>query len=243
MQLPFEKGRRRRIYLMRHAEAAYFGADGQREADPRIVPLTPKGRSEAMAMAAWLESVPFDRAICSGLNRTLETATIVLGGRDLKLDVVTQLEEIHGAGMDQRAALSPADYAYAMFRAGDPGAQFAAGERFQDFHSRVLPAFIDVLQNPDWTNLLLVCHGGTNRAIITWFLGLGLDAFGSFEQDSCCLNILDFDQLDGTGLISRRIVRGLNITAYDTAKTGLRFLTMEGLAHRTAEAAAAARKA
>lgn len=238
MQLPFENGRRRRIYLMRHAEAAYFSEAGQRVADPRTVALTPKGRQEALAMAEWLAPVPFDRVICSGLQRTRETATIVLGGRELTLEFAPQLEEIRGAGLEQRAALSPAEYAYSMFRAGESGATFAAGEAFKDFNARVLPAFIDILGDSAWTNLLLVCHGATNRVIITWFLGLGLDAFGQIEQDSCCLNILDFDQLQGAGLIARRIVRGLNITAYDTAKTGSRLLSMEGLAKRSAEAAA-----
>ncbi len=236
MQLPFENGRRRRLYLMRHAEAAYYDEAGARRPDPRAVELTPKGRTEALAMAGWLEAVPFDRAICSGLNRTVETATIVLSGRDLALERSENLEEIRGAGMDERVALSPVEYAYAMFQAGSPGAQFAAGERFADFQARVMPAFIDILQDPGWTNLLLVCHGGTNRAILTWFLGLSLDAFGQFEQDSCCLNILDFDQLEGTGLITRRILRGLNITAQDTAKTQSRYLTMEGFAQRHVEA-------
>lgn len=236
MQLPFENGRRRRIYLMRHAEAAYYDEAGARRPDPRAVELTPKGRAEALAMSDWLAPVPLDRAICSGLPRTVETATIVLGGRDLTLERQEALEEIRGAGMDARVALSPVEYAYAMFRAGEPGAQFAAGEAFAAFEARIMPAFIDILQDPAWTNLLLVCHGGTNRAILTWFLGLGLDAFGQFEQDSCCLNILDFDQLEGTGLITRRILRGLNITAYDTAKTNARYLTMEGFAQRHVEA-------
>lgn len=238
MQLPFDQGRRRRIYLMRHAEAAYFDEAGQRVSDPRIVALTPKGRQEALAMSDWLSTVPFGRVICSGLERTIETATVVLGGRDLALEFAPALEEIRGAGLEERAKLSPADYAYSMFRAGEPGATFAAGETFQDFHTRVLPAFIDILDDKAWTNLLLVCHGATNRVILTWFLGLGLDAFGQIEQDSCCLNILDFDQLDGSGLIVRRIVRGMNITAYNTAKTASRLLSMEGLAKRFAEAEA-----
>jgi probable phosphoglycerate mutase len=238
MRLPFENGRRRRIYLMRHAQADYFAEDGARRPDPNAVPLTPKGRQEALAMADWLAPVPFDRALCSGLPRTQETATIVLGGRDLALEHVPNLREIQGAGLEERAALAPADYAYAMFRAGQPDARFAAGESFADFQGRVLPAFMGVLHDTAWTNLLLVCHGGTNRAILTWFLGLGLDTFGQFEQDSCCLNILDFDQLDGTGMIVRRIVRALNMTAYDTAKTGSSYLSMEGLAHQQERAKA-----
>ncbi|BCW89341.1 phosphoglycerate mutase GpmB [Alphaproteobacteria bacterium SO-S41] len=232
MRLPFENGRRRRIYLMRHAQAAYFDDAGARRPEPNTVPLTPKGRQEALAMADWLAPVPFDRAICSGLPRTEETASIVLGGRELTLEHAPGLKEIQGAGLEERAALDPSVYAYAMFRAGEPDARFAAGERFADFQTRVLPAFMTILQDTAWTNLLLVCHGGTNRAILTWFLGLGLDTFGQFEQDSCCLNILDFDQLDVTGMIVRRIIRAVNMTAYDTAKTGSSYLSMEGLAHQ-----------
>jgi len=230
MDLPFENGRRRRIYLMRHADAAYFDASGGRVPDPHTVPLTPKGREQALAMADWLNPVNFDRAICSGLPRTLETAMIVLGGRDLALEIAPGLAEIRGAGLSERAGLSPSDYAYAMFRAGDPGATFAAGEAFKAFRDRVLPPFIDILQDQAWTNLLLVCHGGTNRAILTWFLGLGLDSFGQFEQDSCCLNILDFDQMAASDIIVRRIVRALNLTAQDTAKTGSRMLSLEWFA-------------
>jgi broad specificity phosphatase PhoE len=230
MELPFEQGRRRRIYLMRHAEAAYFDDKGSRVADPHIVPLTPRGRQQALAMADWLNPVNFDRAICSGLPRTLETAMIVLGGRDLELETAPGLAEIKGAGLAERARLSPTEYAYSMFRAGEPGATFAAGEGFASFRDRVLPAFIDILQDPAWTNLLLVCHGGTNRAILTWFLGLGLDAFGQFEQDSGCLNILDFDQLAASDIIVRRIVRALNLTPEDTAKTTSRMLSMEWFA-------------
>lgn len=230
MELPFEQGRRRRIYLMRHAEAAYFSETGARVAEPHTVPLTPNGRRQALAMADWLAPVSFDRAICSGLPRTLETAGIVLGGREMPVEISPDLAEIRGASLDERAKLSPSDYAYSMFRAGEPGATFGAGESFAGFRERVLPAFIDILQDAGWTNLLLVCHGGTNRAILTWFLGLGLDAFGQFEQDSCCLNILDFDQMAGSGIIARRIIRALNMTAQDTAKTGSTYLSMEWLA-------------
>ena len=74
-KLPFDKGSRRRIYLLRHAEAAYesLGPSG----DPRLVPLTPHGREQAAGMAKLLADTAFDRAVCSGLPRTRETAEIV----------------------------------------------------------------------------------------------------------------------------------------------------------------------
>ena len=115
---------------MRHAQAEYVRPDGTRAPDSRAVPLTAQGREEAARMAQLLANAQFDRAICSGLPRTRETATIILGQRPLTLEIVKDLEEIRGGDAIARASLSPVDYAYAMFRAAEPDACFADGEKF-----------------------------------------------------------------------------------------------------------------
>ena len=241
MKLPFDRTHRRRIHLMRHAEAAYIGADGKRVGDSRVVSLTERGRAEATAMGALLAKVEFDRAICSGLPRTLETAKAVLGSRSLKLEIMPALEEIRGGDAVARAHLSPPDYAYAMFRAGEPDARFAAGETFAEFAARVLSAFHAIVAEQNWTSLLMVCHGGVNRAILTDVTGAGLKAFGAFEQDSCCLNIIDIDCSLDTGVVRRCILRAVNMTADDPIKSTRRLLTMEGLAKQFADAGALAK--
>lgn len=238
MDLPFDRTRRRRIHLMRHADAEYIRADGSRAPDSRIVPLTAKGRAEATAMKDMLRDVPFDRAVISGLPRTQQTAEIVLGGRNLAPAVEPDLQEIRGGDPVARAKLSPVDYAYAMFRAGEPDECFAAGEKFSDFVERVLPAFNRVVADPVWSELLIVAHGGVNRAILTDLTGSGLKAFGTFEQDSCCLNVIDVDTCLDTGAVLRKVLRGVNITAEDPAKLTRRLLTMEGLAKRYVDALA-----
>jgi broad specificity phosphatase PhoE len=68
---------RRRIYLLRHAEVAYFDEDGQPVA-PDEVPLTPAGRHQAEQAGTALAGVRFDRVLTSGLPRTVETAHLVL---------------------------------------------------------------------------------------------------------------------------------------------------------------------
>lgn len=223
---------------MRHAEAAYIGADGTRATDSRVVPLTEHGRVEAAAMGALIGPITFDRAICSGLARTLETATIVLGQRKVALEVAPALEEIRGGDAIARADLSPPDFAYAMFRAGDPDARFAGGESFAAFVVRVLPAFNQIVAAQNWTSLLMVCHGGVNRAILTEVTGAGLKAFGAFEQDSCCLNVIDVDCCLDTGKVERWILRAVNATADDPIKTTRRLLTLEGMTKRLLDAGA-----
>ena len=238
LTLPFDRTRRRRIYLMRHAEAEYVRPDGTRAPDSRVVPLTARGREEAAAMGKLLSDVPFDRAICSGLPRTRETAGLVLQDRKLDLGIVPDLEEIRGGDAIARAKLSPVDYAYAMFKAGEPGACYAAGEPFADFVGRVVPAFTTITNDPTWSTLLLVCHGGVNRAILTDITSASLAAFGAFEQDSACLNLIDVDTCLDTGAVLRRILRGVNITAEDPIKKTRRLLTLEGMTKRFVEAGA-----
>jgi broad specificity phosphatase PhoE len=238
LTLPFDRTRRRRVYLMRHAEAQYVQPDGTRATDSRVVPLTERGRKEAAAMGALLADVPFDRAICSGLPRTRETAAIVLGARKLDLAIVPELEEIRGGDPIARAKLSPVDYAYAMFQAGEPGACYAAGEPFADFVARVVPAFTAITNDSSWSTLLLVAHGGVNRAILTDITSASLKAFGAFEQDSACLNLIDVDTCLDTGAVLRRVLRGVNITAEDPVKKTRRLLTMEGMTKRFVDAGA-----
>ena len=83
----------------------------------------------------------------------------------------------------------------------------------------------------DWTEMLLVAHGVTNRVILAWVLGLPLGAIGRFEQDSCCLNVIDLDTAPD-GAIKRRFLRTVNLTATDAAKVNVRRTTVENLALR-----------
>ena len=232
MDLPFDRSSRRRLYLMRHAEAEYIRSDGSRAPDSKLVPLTSRGREEAKLMSDALEDIPFDKAICSGLRRTRETASIVLRDRKLSLQIMPELEEIQGGDPIARANISPVDYAYAMFRASEPDACYASGERFSEFSSRVITAFDNILDQDDWSCLLLVAHGGVNRSILSSIACGGLASFGSFEQDSACLNVIDIDRCRDTGAILRRILRGVNITCDDPFKTGRKLTSMEGFAKR-----------
>ena len=78
---------------------------------------------------------------------------------------------------------------------------------------------------PGWSRLLLVGHGGTNRAILSWMARGGLEVLASFEQDEGCLNVLDVD-LEG-GEVLRRYVRVMNLTPYNLTKEDLYMTTLE----------------
>ncbi len=217
MKLPFEAGRRRRIWLLRHAEAAYVDDAGRIARDPRLVPLSAHGRREAAQMAKLLDYAEFDRAVCSGLPRTVETATIVLRGAGPALEQAPALEEVRGGDALGRA-FEPRDLAYALEEAEDESARFLGGESFAELRGRVVGAIESLVAEPGWSRMLLVCHGGVNRVILAWALGTDLRAAARLEQDSCCLNVLDLDHADEDGRLLRRVVRAVNLTAGDPVK-------------------------
>lgn len=225
MKLPFESGLRRRIFLLRHAEAAYGTSNGPE--DSRLVSLTTLGREQASGMADLLVDTNIDRAVCSGLPRTRETAEIVIGARELTLEEVPELEEIRPIAPSSRKLDGiRRELAYTLWDAKKPDGSFLGGERFADLWGRVIPALERLLAD-DWSSMLLVCHGVVNRVILSWALGAELSSLPNMEQDSCCLNVIDIDVSDETGEMIRRIVRVLNLTPYDLPKANQVLTTLE----------------
>ena len=234
----FQAPDRRRIYLLRHAEAAYLSEEGTVTDDPRNVPLTATGRIQARKQSAILASVEFDRAICSVLPRTIETARTVLSSRTTPtLETLPALEEIQGGGRDQPVADRRqwlAHVANPWAGADQPEARFMGGEKFTDFADRIIPAFESILEDLNWRCLLLVLHGAVNRTLLAHMLGLSWHGNASIEQDNCCINVVDVD----TATVShprRFLIRTLNLTGYDLNKSNMHLTTMEQTASRIAE--------
>jgi len=231
---------RRRIYLLRHAEAAYVRDDGTPVDDTRAAVLTANGRTQAERQHEVLADVPLDRAVCSGLPRTRETAEILLRGRTgPALAAVPAIEEIRGGERrepvpDLEAWLRHVANPWAD--ASRPEARFLGGERFADFEARVVPAFRELLTDSSWRTLLIVAHGGVNRLILNHVMNLPWQGTVSIEQDACCINIVDVDYEDDT--VVRYLVRGINLTAYNLNKKGIRLTDMERTAERIAGLAA-----
>jgi broad specificity phosphatase PhoE len=209
---------RRRVYLMRHAEVRYF-----RGVRPEDVRLTELGRRQAAAAADALAGVPFDRVLTSGLRRTTETARIVAPG--LEPEARPTLREIESGDI---RGLDPGEVQELMATAFrgvvPPETPFLGGETVGELLARVLPEVDALLADASWDVVLLVLHGGVNRAILSRAITGEAVFLGGFEQSPGCVNVLD---------ISARgewIVRAVNHTPYDPAHVEApRTTTMEAL--------------
>jgi phosphoserine phosphatase len=207
---------------MRHGEVHYFSPAGK-PLRAHAVGLNATGRRQSDAAAEALAGLPLDRAISSPVRRARETAEIILGGRDVRLEIGEELAEIAGGRLrDIPVAELEASFVDAFGRDITRDSRFLGGERFGDFVDRILPRWQAIISEPGWSDLLLVLHAAVNRVILAHVLGLELGGLGALEQDAACLNIID---LDGR----RPLVRLVNYTPYNALKGGTRLTVMEQL--------------
>lgn len=187
---------RRRVYLMRHGSVTYFDEAGKPHL-PETVPLNEAGRAQAAAAgrAFAADGIAFDRVIVSGLPRTVETAMRVLAEtrQQVPLETWPELAEIRGG----KLAGIPDDQLRAAFTGAFEGVvpeqrRFLGGESVGELMDRIHPAIARLLADDSWDTVLLVLHGGVNRAILSYALTGGQRLFlGNLSQAAGCINGLD----------------------------------------------------
>jgi len=242
--LPGTTGRRR-IYLMRHGFVDYTSEAVRKARDPKVATLTPRGEEEARAAGIALSEVHFDLALYSGLPRTRQTAEIVLAEHPKapKLEVDERFGELRsGTYMDFHSAEHlAAVMTFTFEQAGEPGAEFLpGGEKFADALVRGRAALRDLLQRPGWATALVVAHEVMNRMLLADVIGAPLGASAGFEQDTGCINILDFDMVpdeSGAGTrIERGVIKAVNLTPANYLKNGMNLRSLEAIFTRPAQA-------
>uniref|UniRef100_I2PXS4 Fructose-2,6-bisphosphatase n=1 Tax=Desulfovibrio sp. U5L TaxID=596152 RepID=I2PXS4_9BACT len=180
------------IYLLRHG--AILQRTPRRFVGQADHPLTEAGRAQARLWREGLADVAFTLAVVSDLTRCLETAALVLEGRKIPLSPEPRLREIklgawEGLTRDEVEARFPGAYR----RRGCDMAGFRpdGGESFADVQARAVAVIGELAGIPG--NMLVVAHGGVNRAILCHALGMDLTHLFRLGQDYCHLNILTPD--------------------------------------------------
>ncbi len=219
---------RRRIFLMRHGSVDYFDDEGK-PVRPDTVPLSDRGRQQALAAGDEFAALnlKFDRVLVSGLPRTVETASLALSrtAHAARIETHHELREIESGKL---ADIKPQQIEQAFLGAfastADVDAQFLGGEKIGHFLTRVLPQLDAIRADAHWDCVLLVLHGGTNRALLSYLLTGEAKLHGGFAQDPGCINAIDVgeDKHDA-------ILRVVNYAPLDRLQTATRKTTMEEL--------------
>jgi len=241
--LPGAPGRRR-IYLLRLGFVDYTSPEVRAAQDPSIAYLTETGRAEARAAGVALSEVPLDVAFHTGLRRTQETAQIVLSEHELEapeLEREQRFQELRsGQYIDFKSAEHlAATMTFQFEQAGTPGATFLdGGEKFSDAMERIEDGMKGLLSRPGWATALVVAHEVVNRMVLSWAIGAPLGSSSAFEQDTGCINILDFDLVpdeQGNTRIERALIKAVNLTPANYLKNGMNLRSLEAIFTRAAE--------
>lgn len=183
-----------RLYLVRHGATELTAED--RFSGATDVPLSGEGRQQVASLAERLAADQIDAVYASPMGRTVETARI--------------LAKPHGAEVRAESALREIDYGHWEGKTREEvEAQY--GEEYEDWQedpltiaprdgesgvqvlARALPVVRRIVEQHQGGSVLLVCHKGTNRLLISSLLGFDARGYRDrLDQSPAALNILDF---------------------------------------------------
>ncbi len=178
-----------RIYLARHGQTDWNAArrlQGQTDTE-----LNATGRQQAEKLKERVQGIPLDRVYSSTLRRSRETAEIARGSAPLSS--VPGLMEQHVGKFEGQVIDDKHPEAREEFerRSHDPDDSLDGGESENQFLARVRDAVVDLRSESPTGSILVVGHGGTNRAILRVVLELTAEQANSISQANDELYMLE----------------------------------------------------
>jgi len=187
--------KRRRVYLMRHGSVSYFDDEG-RPYPPDEVPLNERGRLQTTAAGRLFaeQKIRFDRVIVSNLPRTIESAQRVLAetGQQIALEQWPEFQEVRGGVLEDILDEDLEEAFTGAFSCMAPEhKKFLDGESVGELIDRIHPVIDRLRADTSWDTVLLVLHGGVNRAVLSYVITGQRLFLGNLEQAPGCINVMD----------------------------------------------------
>jgi broad specificity phosphatase PhoE len=157
------------------------------------VPLSERGERQCRAQARALAGVRIDAVFASDLARARRSAEIIAAPHALEPTPIPALREMamgrwDGLTADEIAAREPTAFADWMRGIGE--FRFPEGESLPDLIARAWPAFEAIVAANAGRSVIVVAHGGTNRALLCRALGLPYARILALGQDYAALSVL-----------------------------------------------------
>lgn len=182
-----------KIYFLRHGETdenakkTYFGSTDTM--------LNKNGKAQAEKAKQYFSSITFRKVLISEKIRTLETANIVLEGRDISSTIDSRLNEIdfgifEGKTYEEIGKLYPSERINWDKNWKDycpPN-----GESFITFYKRVENFMKDLLKMEE-DNILVITHGGVIRAAYAYILNENLDLYWKFASRNGDISVIKYE--------------------------------------------------
>ena len=157
-----------RLFLVRHAESTW-NATGKWQGQSDV-PLSPRGRLQARALATRFYGATLDRRLSSDLGRALETAD-ALGSPPEPEPRLREIDVGAWAGLARAEVAERFGDEVRALRRGEP-VRIGGGESMEEFEARVDGVVDELRAAHAGERVLAVTHGGVVRALATRVLGV-----------------------------------------------------------------------
>ena len=175
-----------RLFLTRHGETDY-NMQG-RYSGSTDIPLNETGFEQAKQLAEKLRGTKFDAVVVSPMLRARQTAESVCAALGMDYVIFDEFKEIN-AGMfegltrEEVQAKYPEQWKAGAFRDIDKAVH--GGESIMEFCKRVDSGMNRLQKEFGGKKVLLICHGGTSRAINRFCKGLDYKDMFGFSLGNC----------------------------------------------------------
>lgn len=183
-----------RIFLIRHGETEWNKENRlQGHSDTN---LSPKGLSQAIAIA---EHAPFkhaDAIYSSDLTRAMETAKIIAERFNLNVKPMIELREINFGdweGVPMRVLAYGNIKGFDKFFTAPERCHPPHGETFLECQARVMIGIREIIANHENQEVIVVSHGTAIRLILSAALDIPLHKLWAISQANVALNVLRVD--------------------------------------------------
>lgn len=192
------------LYLTRHGETQW-NVQGRIQGWGNS-PLTARGREQASQLGQRLADVPLKAVYCSDVDRTRETAEIIIAGRQIEIRRMSQLRETcwgrwEGKTAAEIEAAEPELWARFIARGSqmsehDDSCEWETqtlvpgGETLEEVNRRISEALEIIRESAqdDDDRVLVVGHGGSLRLFLTLALDLPPRKIRRWHLDNASLS-------------------------------------------------------
>jgi alpha-ribazole phosphatase len=181
------------IYLIRHGEIGIAGE--KRYIGVLDLPLNTNGILQAKKLKVFFNDVKLDKMFCSNLQRSVQTAQIILEEKSIQIEKIVKLREINMGNWEGKLFKEIKEKFPSEFKSRlDEIEDFkpSGGESFKDCQIRAINIFSSIAKG-EGQNIAIVAHAGINRGIIAYLLGVPLKNIFKFGQHYGCINKIIFD--------------------------------------------------
>ncbi|TGC28935.1 adenosylcobalamin/alpha-ribazole phosphatase [Escherichia sp. E1130] len=183
-----------RLWLIRHGETQ-ANVDGLYSGHAPT-PLTERGIAQAKSLHTLLRDVPFDKVLCSELERAQHTARLVLDARQLPMQIIPELNEMFFGDWEMRHHRELMQEDAENYSAWCNDWQHTVptrGEGFQAFSQRIERFIAGLSEYQQHKNILIVSHQGVLSLLIARLIGMPPEAMWHFRVDQGCWSVIDIN--------------------------------------------------